>query len=200
MNKKLIFFVVVPVVVLAVVYLAVVKPMLDNRTESVVVYQLAQNEQLEIQFSYPSGEDGYSMIEPPVEAPMLDAWILMSTPEYISFQGGESTETPASMSVFVFSLPDDTSEGEQVGRITRLQNWAQSNSGITAYDRIYGTPDVVEIDGVKALEYTTDGLYQQTVYLASYRSRVYMFVGQYDRPTDAIKSDFETLIQSVHFE
>lgn len=199
MNKRAVYIGVA--VVVAIACLIWVKSWFDGQTESATVYETAQNAELSIAFAYPGGEHGYSLIEPPVEENMLDAWILMPTADYASFKEAESSDAPASMSVFIFSLPDEeASSEERAGRITRLQNWATDNKNITLIDRAYGTPDIVELDGVKALKYDTTGLFEQSIYLASYRSYVYMFVGQYNRPTDDIKQDFEELIASVRFE
>ncbi len=203
MQKNLIYAAIAIVVVAAVVYGVWGRTWLSDRTESVVVYETASNEAVSLAFSYPSGEAGYSLIEPPVEGELIDAWIMMGTPDYIKYQQADATDAPASMNVFVFKLPDEVEEAESVeraGRITRLQNWANEKKNITYIDRAYGTPEIVEIDGVKALKYDTTGLFEQSIYLASYQSNVYMFVGQYDRPTDNIKKDFEDLMASVRFE
>ncbi len=202
MQKKLIYGAIAIVVIGAVVYGVWGKTWLNDRMKSAVVYETTANEEVSLAFTYPSGEAGYSLIEPPVEGDLIDAWILMETPLYIKYQTDKG-ETPASMNVFVFKLPDEVEETdpvERAGRITRLQNWANEKKNITYIDRAYGTPEIVEIDGVKALKYDTTGLFEQSIYLASYQSNVYMFVGQYDRPTDSIKKDFEDLMASVRFE
>ncbi len=203
MQKRLIFVAIAVVVIAAVVYGVWGRQWLSGLTESVVVYETASNEDISLAFTYPSGEAGYSLIEPPVQGELIDAWIMMETPSYIKYQQGDKSETPASMSVFVFKLPEEATVAEneeRAGRITRLQNWANEKKNITYIDRAYGTPEIVEIDGVKALKYDTTGLFEQSIYLASYQSNVYMFVGQYDRPTDDIKQDFEALMASVKFE
>ena len=58
---------------------------------------------------------------------------------------------------------------------------------------------MVEIDGIKALHYQADGLYQQDVYLVSYKDRVYMFVGQYNDMTEVTYTSFQELIKSISF-
>ncbi len=203
MNKKHAFLIGLAILVLAIaVYFIWGKGWLSKQTNSVVVDQTVHNSELSLSFTYSSGEDGYSLVEPPVEGNLIDAWIIMPTADYVSYQQAENTDAPASMSVFVFKLPDESvaDTEERTGRITRLQNWANENKTITLIDRAYGTPEVVELDGVKALQYDTTGLFEQSIYLASYQGNVYMFVGQYNRPTDEIKVDFEKLMTSVRFE
>ena len=203
MKNRLVIVGVVVVVLFIIAYVLWGKTWLENKTQSVVVYETASNSELSIAFTYPSGDAGYSIVEPPVEGNLQDAWIMMDAQAYIDYQNAEASDAPASMSVFVFKLPDEASVAEneeRAGRITRLQNWATENKNITYIDRAYGTPEIVEIDGVKALKYDTTGLFEQSIYLASYQSNVYMFVGQYDRPTDDIKQDFEVLMASVKFE
>ena len=168
----------------------------------VVEDQLVENSEYRLSFNYPGGPDGYELVESNTSDRFLQSYVIVEGSELEKFQTTEVELAPPTMSIFMFQLPEEeVPEGEErPGRITRLQNWAQANAGLTAFDQIYGTPDIVEIDGVKALEYTTDGPYQQTVYLVSYRGTIYMFLGQYDRPTDQIKQDFETLLQTVRFE
>jgi hypothetical protein len=127
---------------------------------------------------------------------------MIPTEEYAAFQSAEAGgETPASINVFVFTLEDvEVPEGtEKPERITRLQNWAADNTALTSFSQALNTPDIVEIDGLKALHYRADGLYQQDVYLASYRGLVYMFVGQFNEETDLTYTAFQSLIASVSF-
>ena len=85
-------------------------------------------------------------------------------------------------------------------RVTRLQNWAIDNDILTSFTKAKATPDIIELDGTKALHYQADGLYQQDIYLVSYKNRAYMFVGQYDAPSDITKTAFDELIGTVTFE
>lgn len=199
MNKKtLILIGIVVVVGLAVLFLT--KPWSGAQNDSTANLKTITNDTYAFSFAYPAGTDGYELIESGSQDNFLHSYVFIDSADLASFQSAEFTETPPTMSVFVFTLPEETEDGESAGRITRLQTWAQENAGLTAYNLMYGTPDIVEIDGLKALSYLTDGLYQQEVYLASYRGHIYMFVGQYNRPTDQIKKDFQHLIESVLFE
>ena len=162
---------------------------------------LVENDNYSLSFNYLSGDDGYELINSATNDEFLQSYVLVGKEDLSEFQNNQIETAPPTMSIFIFQLPEEeVAEGEEIGRITRLQNWAQTNAGITSFEQIYGTPKIIEIDGVKALEYTTDGTYQQSIFLSSYRGYIYMFVGQYDRPTDFIKADFETLMQTVRFE
>jgi hypothetical protein len=161
---------------------------------------LVNNDQYSIGFNYLAGADGYELIESNTQDDFLQSYVLVDKAELAEYRENQEDTAPPTISVFIFQMPDEETTEEGSGRITRLQNWAQTNAGITSFDNIYGTPEIVEIDGVKGLEYFTDGLYQQTIFLVSYRGYVYMFVGQFDRPTDLIKQDFEALMETVRFE
>ena len=101
------------------------------------------------------------------------------------------------MNIFIFALDEKATTTEDVSRITELQNWASDNSIVTAIKLAKKTPDVVDLDGVKALHYQADGLYQQDIYLLSYKARVYMFVGQYDKDMDYTYTAFQSLMKTV---
>jgi hypothetical protein len=157
-----------------------------------------------LRFSYPVGDNGLTLIEPPFEnQAFMKAYILIPSVDYDDYQKSpEGREAPAAISVFVYELGDDeaitgSSTEDRPNRITRLQNWAKDNSTITSFNSAKGTPDIIELDGVKTLHYKADGLYQQDIYLASYHNNVYMFVSQYNAETDITYMAFQELIASV---
>lgn len=202
MKKSYIYAAVAALILVVLGYFMFVQPVLNNRTISTTVDQTIVAQGLDLQFSYPSGEQGYTLIEPPAgeTSNFEKAYILMSTPEYIELQNSTAgREAPPSVSIFVFPLPEDTATTDRVGRITRIQNWAIENQNITSFNLAEDTPEIVEIDGVKALRYTADGLYKQDVYLTSYQGYIYMFVGQYRSENDAIRDMFAGLVDSVSF-
>lgn len=200
MNKKIAVGLGVVVAIIAV-YFAIQSGIFNNK-DRVVEDSLVVNEEYSFSFNYLAGEDGYHLAELNAGGSVLQSYILVVQDSLTAYQENNADIAPPTMSIFVFDLPDSEEiEGQdQPGRVTRLQNWAISNQGLTSYDRIFGTPEIIELDGVKALHYDTDGSYQQSIYLASYRGYIYMFVGQHERPTDTIKKDFESLIQTVRFE
>ena len=197
MSKKYIIILAVALVVVALYFFFSGPNQQERMLEGVQV----EDSSYSFSFNYPSGADGYELIESNTSDNFLQSYVLVDKTALAQYQENGVETAPPTISAFVFQLPEtDEDEGEErPGRITRLQNWAQANAGLTSYEDIYGTPKVVEIDGVKVLEYSTDGVYQQSIFLASYHGFVYMFVGQYDRPTDFIKSDFEQLMQTVRF-
>ena len=166
--------------------------------------EMVTSKDFKISFSYPVGDNGLSLIEPPNQnQKFLKAYIMMPAASYESFVKNKMTgEAPASVSVFIFKLDDviASSTAEEPNRITRLQNWATDNNTFSSFSLAKNTPDIFDIDGVNALHYRADGLYQQDIYLASYHGYVYMFVGQYDAETDITFTALQQLISSVVFE
>lgn len=192
-------------VILAVVAFAVysqfIKPQLDNRTITAVVPTVIAQPDLDFEFSYPSGEAGLSLIEPPIattsESMLRKVFIMMQTEDYIDYQGKEGAEdAPPTISVLVFDNQADEGEG---GRVTRLQNWAQTNSVLTGFDQLSAETEVVEIDGAKALHYQSVGEYKKDIYLISHSGNVYLFVGQYQEEGDYLQTTFKDLIGSILF-
>lgn len=165
--------------------------------------QVVTNAEVGISFTYPGGEEGLSIIEPPVEENgMIEAYILMPTTDFRDLQNNtEAGEAPASISVFVFELDDTegTTTVERPDRITRLQNWAIDNTTLTSFSTPKATPEIIEIDGLKAFHYQAEGVYQQDIYLATYRGLVYMLAGQYNEESDVTYRAFQELIASVSF-
>jgi hypothetical protein len=164
------------------------------------------NTDVGISFSYPAGDDGLTLVEPPRDTTpgLKAAYLLMPTKEYDDFiKSTEAREAPATIGVFVYALDTATStasSGERIDRITRLQNWAMDNNVLTSFSQAKNTPDVIEVDGLKALHYQADGLYQQNIYLASYKNQVYMFVSQYNEEADITRTAFDSFIQSIIFD
>ena len=169
--------------------------------------QKVWNEPYAISFSYEGGDDAFTLIEPPEnQAGILKSYILMPTAAYNEYKNSEDArEAPASMNVFILKLDEvgNTENGtttERADRMTRLKDWAVRFDGLTQYSQKKAEPEEVEIDGLKALKYQADGLYQQTIYLATYKSYVYMFVSQYNEQSDVTYTAFEGLLNSVSFD
>lgn len=207
MNNKKILIIVGIVVALIVAFVGYRQFADKSAEQAPQTQQTVTSEEFGLSFKYVDGENGFALIEPPASGDIKKSYILMPTPEYAAFQNAtEPGETPASISVLVFMLEDEPEEpetgtsSERESRIARLQNWAMDNSILTSYNVAKATPDIVEIDGVKALHYQADGLYQQDIYLASYRSRIYMFVAQYDGADDLTITSFPGLIESISFD
>lgn len=199
MKKSYLIFAVVVVIALAAAFVLFVKPMLDDRTVAITAMMTIDRPDIELAFRYPSGEAAYTLIEPPLPedgtSPITDVFLIMPTPEYIDYQNGKGI-TPPSVSVFVIPQPESTVEG---GRIARLQNWAENNPQFSSFTSVTSEPEVVEVDGAKALKYLTDGTYKQEVYLVSYSGNIYIFTGQYEEEDDQIRQMFTTFMSEVTF-
>jgi hypothetical protein len=202
-NKKtyLIFGAIVAVIALIVAYQLYVSRHKVTLPHEPTATETVTNPELAFSFAYPKGSDAFTLLEPDgTDKGILKSYIMMPASDYESYKnsGGEA---PAAMNVFVLALGDTTATTSEADtRITELQNWAADNSTLSSIKQAKATPDVVVLDGVKALHYEADGLYKQDIYLVSYRGHVYMFVGQYDKQTDVTYTAFQDLIKSVLFD
>ena len=206
MNMKKIYLISLcgAVIVAGVVlYTLVIRPQFDNRMVSVVAPVTIKSTDLPLEFSYPSGDDGYTMIEPPVPLTgngLTKVYIIMDTRQYLEYQSDTNVKTvPPSISVFVFQTPESLNTLEDAGRITRLQTWAESNAQYSSFPLMDSEFEVVELDGVQALRYRTLGMFKQEVYLAEYRDHIYVFTGQFEDNNDSIHQMFANLVDSIVF-
>ncbi|MEK7639342.1 MAG: hypothetical protein AAB388_04240 [Patescibacteria group bacterium] len=193
------------VIAVAVGTFLIIRSWFFSQSKVVGVTESISHPELYLSFTYPSGEEAYSLIERPGTSESLThAFIIMKTDEYIALQANQNEgDAPPAISIFVFpeAEPEDVpSTTERAGRITRLQNWATDNKNLTSIHLAKNTPEVVELDGVKSLYYQADGNFAQEVYLVSYHNNIYMFVGQSQKPTDQITTVFKDLIASVSFD
>ena len=207
MKKNTLYIVVALVIigVAALVYYQFVRQSTDLADLSGVARETVTNDSVGLSFSYIPGEHGFSLAEPPAgEDGLLAAYVLVPTKEYEAFKAStDPREAPASITMLVYSLDTATNtatSGERIDRITRLQNWAIDNSTLTSFNQAKATPDIIEVDGIKALHYQADGLYQQDIYLVSYKNRAYMLTGQYNDPSDITFTAFQELIGTVSLE
>ena len=179
----------------------VVQPILNDRTvDDVVGYQI-ESPEYDFAFKYPSGLEGYTLIESPIATTsesLKKAYLMFQYDEYIEYQNNQ-TQTPPAVSVFVFALPDKA-ETATSSRSERLLQWMNENPQYTSYDRRNGEPEEVEIDGVSALKYSTEGIYGQDFHIASYSGNVYVFAGQYENTEDENIAMYTNLISSITFQ
>jgi len=206
-NTKLIIGVLITLSILLVTFL-VVRPMLQDRTVATVANETIERPELDLAFTFPSGEDAYTYIEPlKMEGndKPIGAFIMMESKAYEIMQEPNFVgETPPSMSIFVYAEADEASStgassSDSIDRVTKLRNWAEANSGVTAYNLALTTPLETEIDGAKALYYKSDGLYGQEVYIAFHRNKYYLIVGQHDGEENPQYRAFQELIRSITF-
>lgn len=200
MNKKTTYIIgtVVTLIIIAVGYQIFTVYKSKQHESPSATLEAVHNKEFGVSFSYPAGEDGFALLEPNgAEKGILKSYIMIPSSDFKSYKEKPGGEAPAGMNIFIFALDEKATTTEDVSRITELQNWASDNSIVTAIKLAKKTPDVVDLDGVKALHYQADGLYQQDIYLLSYKARVYMFVGQYDKDTDYTYTAFQSLMKTV---
>lgn len=178
----------------------------ESRRDGAVM-QTVSPEDLDIAFRYQSGNEGYTLIEPPLEGVaggmLIDAFILMERTAYQTYQDAEpGTTAPPGINLFVFAAPEvetATSTSERPDRMTRLRQWASENDQLSSRSLAVGEPTEVEVDGLPMLHYTAEGTYTQDLYLGLYRDRVYLIVGQYESADDPIYTDFAEFIAGISF-
>lgn len=206
MKKTYIIFggALIVLIVGALVFTKFIKPQLDNRTVSSVVPTTIENKEMDFAFTYPSGETGYSVIEPQTstssESLIKKVYLLLDTEEYISFQGEKTDgDAPPTVSIFVIKESEEAEDSATTSRMMRLRTWAEQNSSLSSYKFKTSEIEELDLDGVKAIKYKTEALYSQEVYLANYKGNIYVFTGQYKEETDDIKNMFGNLMNSVMF-
>jgi hypothetical protein len=198
------------VVAVIIVGVMVVRPWLQNRTVAVTTNETIERPELNIAFTFPSGEDAYTYIEPTLDKNAttggpIAAFILMRTDAYMELQKPDFVgETPPTMSLFVFNKPVEStstvaSGTPDVDRITKLRNWTVAHDSLTSYSLAKNTPEEFDIDGVNTLHYQTDGLYLQDIYVAFNKGKYYLIVGQYDGEIDPQYTVFQELVKSIMF-
>jgi len=205
MDKKYIFVAVGLVILVAgffVVNKEVVQPILDDRIEEVVIGTQMVNKEYKFAFKYPSGTEGYALIEPPVATTsqsLKKAYVMFEYGQYLKYQNAEENEqTPPSVSVFVFALPEED-ETASSSRSERLLQWVNENPQYTSFNNKVGEVTEVDLDGVSTIKYTTQGLYSQDFHISSYSGNAYIFASQYENQEDSNVTMYNNLINSVTF-
>jgi hypothetical protein len=207
-KKNSLILAAIAVIVIGAIAYQIVQTKNNNQAADAALQQTVENDDLGLLFSYAGGPDGFTLVEPPAEQKgILKAYLLLPTKAYEEYKTREVPgEAPAGMNVFVFTLDEgNATNTEAVGtstrpdRMTRLKEWATTNTTVTSFTQAKSEPETVEIDGLKMLKYKADGLYQQEVYLGSYQNKAFMFVGQYNEETDMTFTQFQAFMQTVSF-
>lgn len=185
-------------------YMVFVNPSPNESTSGSV--KNITNDKYGISFAFQQGEDAFTLVEPPEnQAGINKSYIILPTKAYNEYKNSDDVrEAPAGMTVFIRELKEEdgiieAASTDPSDRAARLKEWALKNDGLTQYSQKKAEPEEVEIDSVKALKYQADGLYQQTIYLATYKNNVYMFVNQYNEESDMNQTSFETFLSSISF-
>lgn len=180
----------------------IVQPIRDNKMVEDVVGAPIVAQEYDFGFKYPSGVDGYAMIEPPVATSSVSlkkAYLMFEYDQYVEYQNStETLQTPPTVSVFIFDLPEKA-EIETGSRSERLMQWVNENPQYTSYNRMVGEVSEVEIDGVPALKYSTEGIYTQDFHILSYSGNAYILAAQYEGADDPNLAMYENLVNSVTF-
>jgi len=206
MNKKYIFLGIgLSIVLIAGVFVAnqqVVQPLLDDRMIEDVVGASIVVEEYDFAFKYPSGVEGFALIEPPVATTsqsLKKAYLMFEYSRYIKYQSAEAgSQTPPAVSVFVFALPEKTA-AETGSRSERLLQWINENPQYTSFNKKVGETTEVEIDGASAIKYSTAGFFNQDFHIVSYSGNAYVFANQYEDVDDTNVAMYNDLINSVTF-
>jgi hypothetical protein len=206
MNKKYIFLGIgLGVVLIAGAYVAneqVVRPMLDDKMVEDVVGAPILVDEYDFAFKYPSGVEGFALVEPPVASTSLSlkkAYLMFEYSQYLEYQNSEQVgQTPPAVSVFVFALPEKSETGTS-SRSERLLQWVNENPQYTSFNKKVGETTEVEVDGVTAMKYTTEGFYTQDFHIMSYSGNAYIFASQYENSDDANVAMYTNLINSITF-
>lgn len=205
MNKKYIYIalgLLILVAVFLVVKQEVIQPILDDRTVETVVGTQIVAKDYNFDFKYPSGVEGYALIEPPVATTsqsLKKAYLMFEYGQYLQYQNAQENEqTPPTVSVFVFALPEEV-EDSTISRDEELLQWMVENPQYTSFNRKVGELGEKNVDGVFAYTYSTEGLYKQDFHIMSYLGNVYVFAAQYESDTDGNIEMYKNLINSITF-
>lgn len=161
-----------------------------------------------LEFSYLAGPDALSLFEPAsLTDPVLSAFIIMPSSEFLKVRSQEAQDTPPSISIFVFDNPERdqvkleaaASSTEELTYSDKLRLWAEKNEGFTGITEADGDIEEVEVDGLKGIKYKNEALYKQEIYLFSYQYKIYMFAGQYENDGDDMQEYFNDILDSVFF-
>jgi hypothetical protein len=206
MNKKYIFLGIgLSIILIGGVFIAndkMVQPILNDRMIEDVVGEPIVVDEYDFAFKYPSGVEGFALVEPPVATTsqsLKKAYLMFEYSQYLEYQnaGGED-QIPPAVSVFVFTLPEKT-EMDTGSRSERLMQWINENPQYTSFNRKIGEATEVKIDGASAIKYSTSGLYSQDFHVVSYSGYAYIFASQYENTDDANVTMYNNLINSVTF-
>ena len=188
--------------VLFVLNQQVVQPMLNDRMVDAVVKMPVVVDEYKFGFTYPSGVEGFAMVEPPVATTsqsLQKAYLLFENSQYREYlTAQEGMQTPPVVSVFVFALPEK-SPTDTGGRSERLMEWIDNNPQYASFHKKVGDVTEVDIDGLTAIKYSTEGIYKQDFHIVSYSGNAYVFAGQYENVDDPHVEMYTNLINSVTF-
>ncbi len=157
-------------------------------------YTTYTDEWLGFLFSYPTGENGYTMTEPQVgidDSGLQKILVLTDTQEAKLFEdnpviGGEG---PPTITLLVF---------DNQKRLTPLL-WAETNTLYSNISLKRSETSETVIGGAHAIQYMADGLYASEIAIVAHGSHVYVLNGSFIDVSSTIRKDFETILNSITF-
>ena len=219
-KRNTIIAIALVVFIAAGIYFLVNKKSTTTSIEPFFQQEKVLSEEYAFEFTYESGDEGLALFEPEVSGePLKAAYILMLTPDFVQVRNAGTNaagETPPTISMFVFTKPDykpiaqpravdgeTSTPGTQeppLSRLDEVRKWAEQNQELTGYASATTEAKETEIDGVKAITYETEGLYNQEVYIASYQKNIYLFLGQFDSKDDPIYEKYQQVLERISFQ
>lgn len=203
-KKAYIISIITVTIVGLVLYVQIIKPKLENRMIDTVVPATITSQTFPLEFTYPSGTSAYTLIEPPVptttSSGLQKVYLIIDNQSYLDFQADKKMKTPPTVSILIFQKPESTEKDKEMKRSELLKVWAEQHPQYTSFDQKTVEPEIVELDGVGALHYLADGVYQQEIYVAAYDHNTYVFTGQFEDEASDIHNMFAEMMQSVIFD
>lgn len=205
-NFKIIAAVGIILVLVAALYFLILAPKANFEASNAL--ELVDRPEMGLEFSYLAGPDALSLFEPEgLNKPVLSAFIIMPSSDFLKVRSQEEIDTPPSISIFVFDNPERAqvkiealgSTTENLSRTDKLRLWGEKNEGFTGISSATSDIEEVEIDGLKGIKYSNEASYKQDIYLFSYQEKMYLFAGQYEKDGDKIKQYFTDILNSVSF-
>lgn len=140
-------------------------------------------------FEYRKGPDGYTTLEDTESAnsDYVTGVTLFNTTEYEQFlESTDVREGPPALHVRVYENSESLNAAAWITRNPRESN----------IEMALGGPEEEFVGGVNAVQYVVDGLYPINTYVVAHGQYVYVLMGAYREPNDALFTDFEALVSS----
>ena len=127
---------------------------------------LVDRSDLNLAFRYPN--TSYTMISAPLgsalqDADLVESFVVVETEGYNAAVENGATEYPPLFTITVFNQPTEeetATDTPEVSRTERLTTWANQFPGLTNINgQMIEQVTEADVDGVKGITYTTDGLY-----------------------------------------
>lgn len=190
-NIKILFAVGIGIIALTIIIYSLVST--NNKAKDGQDAQSAtfSNNDLGIQFNYPTGPDGYVLgqaTSTDVATEPLNTLILFRTEDVLN-QPPVGGEGPPVIVIMVFR----NSQNQE------LQTWAASNTRYSNVNLRMGDVLETSLDGQKAIKYRADGLYTSENVVSTYKDKAYILTGQFMTEDADIRRDFEEIIKTVRF-